>query len=192
MSELAAIETLDEYVDFFQAAAEKSNHRSLHSFRGWYMEDFDPPGKTLLDMGGYTGATAKHYAAQGHQVTSIELADEYCEEFLSNCRGLANIRLVHGLIEDFDEPDSYDACCCTELLHQVFDPEKVVRVGYRSLKPGGLMFVTVPAWVTRTERCRPTMDQMSKWLEMAGFRDVVSYLKPCVERWPQYITMGWK
>lgn len=132
---------LDSIRSKLEMTASKFGHKDLFFFREWYMKEFDPPiGARVLDVGGYVGATANHYMDLGHDVTSIEAAHTFCDQFRKN---VPTADLRECLFEEFDEPEAYDAACCTEVLNLVPDPSRTVEMLHRSLKPGGLVFVTV-------------------------------------------------
>ena len=132
---------LNEIRDKIAAPSFLEKNRKAFYFREWYMSEFKPPkGARILDVGGYVGATAIHYTKLGHEVTSIEGAPLYCAVFRERA---PEIDLRECLFEEFDEPEAYDAACCTEVLNMVDDPAKTVEMLHRSLKPGGLVFVTV-------------------------------------------------
>lgn len=48
-------------------------------------------------------------------------------------------------LDDIPKPDNtYDAVLCTQVLEHVEFPQRVVNEFYRTLKPGGMLFVSVP------------------------------------------------
>ena len=186
---------LTEYQRGLNRVAEMGSHRYLYCFRHWYMDLFDPPkGARLLDLGGYIGATAHHYARLGHDVTAVEGAAELCRRFAENTPQAMRdrCRVVHSLIEEFSEPASYDACCCTEILNLVTDPAEVLKVAYESLRDGGLLFVTVPATPQPSDARRYTPEGLAADVAIAGFGDVSVLEWADRKHTPQTIVRGVK
>lgn len=192
MPQLNEIDSLESYRDCLQAVAILPGHADQFFFRDWYMCDFHPQGHRILDLGGYVGATATHYGRLGFEVTSVEGADAYCTRFRENTADLPTVRLVQGLIEDFDEPNSYDACCCTEILNHVMDPLRVLEVAHRCLVPGGLMFLANPSGHMRVERRLYSLDELYMLMQAAGFHHITAYHKDCSPQANQNIVMGYK
>lgn len=138
------VSSLEAYRKHLDKVASLGNHKDLLVFRGWYMRLFNPsPGSRILDLGGYVGATALHYAEKGHEVVSVEGAKLLCDRFEQNTKHCPAITLVRSLIEDFHTDEPFDACCCTEILNHVVDPAALLKVAYDSLRDGGELFVTV-------------------------------------------------
>ena len=152
--------------------ASKPDNIQICLFRYWYMDLFSPPkGARILDLGGYVGATATYYAANGHEVVAVEGSGEFCDEFKRNVakRGVqGKATVVHSLIEDFSQPDSFDACCCTEILNLVLDPLTILKVAHQSLKDGGLVFATVPKDEQKSGRVLPP-NELESLMKEAGF-----------------------
>ena len=173
MSQSYAVDSLEDYQDHLNYHAELGAHRKLLEFREWYMKFFLPPqGGRILDIGGYTGATAIHYAEKGHEVVSVEAAKVLCEEFRKNTKHLPNVTLVQSLIENYIAKEPFDACCCTEILNHVIDPLILLGVAHKSLKDTAEMFVTV------TNREFPpiphiSQDELGQLLWDAGFNSRV-------------------
>jgi len=177
-------------------------HKDLFGFRSWYMDAFEPPpGARILDLGGYVGATAIHYAKKGHEVVTVEGAQEYIDQMRLNIAAAGDevaqrITPVCCLFENFDGTGynemGFQACTCTEVLNLVQDPARVLQVAHRFLDDGGLLFVTVTLRRLRTSVRSYSTKELKDAVEQAGF-DV----KSCAE-WddgthqPQIICRGHK
>ena len=158
------------------------------------MRLFDPPyGACILDVGGYVGATAIHYASKGHRVTSIEGSPIYCAEFERNVAAAEvgdKIELARCLFEEFRDPAAYDAACCTEVLNHVLDPQQVLRMIGTSLKPGGLVFVTTTQQMGHYDARHYTRESLAEQLAAAGFRADVE-LWADGQHTPQIVARGY-
>ncbi|HEY9143613.1 MAG TPA: bifunctional 2-polyprenyl-6-hydroxyphenol methylase/3-demethylubiquinol 3-O-methyltransferase UbiG [Arenimonas sp.] len=102
-------------------------------------------GARVLDVGCGGGLLSEAMAAQGAQVTALDLAPELVE--------VARLHLLEsGLQVDYrlqsveslaDEvPGSFDAITCMEMLEHVPDPGSVLRACARLLKPGGVLLLS--------------------------------------------------
>lgn len=74
------------------------------------------------------------------------------------------------------EDNSIDCAMATEVLEQCPDPEIVLGEARRVLKPGGLLFVTVPyLWPVHdppSDQHRLTPFALERYLRMSGFADI--------------------
>ncbi len=103
------------------------------------------PGARVLDVGCGGGLLSESLARQGAQVTAIDLAPE-----------LVKVARLHGLesgltvdyrvqaVEDLaaEQPGSFDAITCMEMLEHVPDPAAIVQACGSLLKPGGWLFLS--------------------------------------------------
>ena len=184
MQERNALDSIRAKLEF---EASKPGHKDLFFFREWYMKEFAPPvGARILDIGGYVGATAKHYMDLGHDVTSIEASHTFCEQFRKN---VPTADLRECLLEEFDEPEGYDAASCTEILNMVPDPSAIVEAIHKSLKPGGLVFVTVTERTNRHHMRHYTVTSLRE--QMRDFDVDVKLWGDGIHE-PQIIARGYK
>tara|TARA_R110002020_G_scaffold86363_27_gene212862 strand:- start:26 stop:736 length:711 start_codon:yes stop_codon:yes gene_type:complete len=102
-------------------------------------------GARVLDVGCGGGLLSEAMAAQGAQVTALDLAPELVE--------VARLHLLEsGLQVDYrlqsvesladEAPGSFDAITCMEMLEHVPDPGSVLRACARLLKPGGVLLLS--------------------------------------------------
>lgn len=168
--------SLKEYKEWLEMHARIPGHKHLFFFRDHYMRYFSPPkGARILDVGGFVGATAIHYAKLGHKVTSLEGAKTFATEFRKNVKAkcspaeVKRIRLVNKLIEEFDELEAYDAACMGEILQFMIEPAASLRVLFRALAPGGRAFVAVPQRRGRTARHNINGEELLAMMKGAGF-----------------------
>lgn len=102
-------------------------------------------GARVLDVGCGGGLLSEAMAAQGAQVTALDLAPELVE--------VARLHLLEsGLQVDYrlqsvesladEAPGSFDAITCMEMLEHVPDPGSVLRACAKLLKPGGVLLLS--------------------------------------------------
>lgn len=102
-------------------------------------------GARVLDIGCGGGLLSEALAKEGAQVTAIDLAPE-----------LVKVARLHGLesgvqvdyrvqsAEDLaaEQPGSFDAVTCMEMLEHVPDPGAIIEACRRLLRPGGQLFLS--------------------------------------------------
>ncbi|MFL7979821.1 bifunctional 2-polyprenyl-6-hydroxyphenol methylase/3-demethylubiquinol 3-O-methyltransferase UbiG, partial [Xanthomonas vasicola] len=105
----------------------------------------DLAGARVLDVGCGGGLLSESMARLGAQVTAIDLAPE-----------LVKVARLHSLesgvqvdyrvqsVEDLaaEQPGSFDAVTCMEMLEHVPDPTAIIRACASLLKPGGKLFLS--------------------------------------------------
>jgi 2-polyprenyl-6-hydroxyphenyl methylase/3-demethylubiquinone-9 3-methyltransferase len=99
----------------------------------------------VLDVGCGGGLLSEAMAVQGAQVTGIDLATELVE--IARLHGLETgvavdyrVQTVEALATE--QPASFDAITCMEMLEHVPDPASIIEACARLLKPGGRLFVS--------------------------------------------------
>ncbi len=93
----------------------------------------------FLDLGAGRGDFYKEIQEMLKKYTGIEpsnkmLQDEIIQE---------DFKLIHGNAEEFFEKDTYDVCLLKEVLDHCYEPEKVIKNGFESLKKDGLIIITL-------------------------------------------------
>lgn len=102
------------------------------------------PGSKLLDAGCGTGAMLEEVTSRFGSVYGADGSPEslkFCKK-----RGLTNIKLV-----DFEQKLPYqanyfDAIVCLDVLEHISNDNKLLQNFYRILRPGGRLYLTVPAY----------------------------------------------
>jgi 2-polyprenyl-6-hydroxyphenyl methylase/3-demethylubiquinone-9 3-methyltransferase len=100
-------------------------------------------GQRILDVGCGGGLLSEALAAQGAEVTGIDLATQSLAVAQAHA---ASTGVVVSYVEaDVDDhsvthADSYDIVTCLELLEHVPHPEQLVASCARAVKPNGLVF----------------------------------------------------
>jgi len=123
--------------------------RALHELnpaRLGYVRDRLPlRGARVLDVGCGGGILSEAMAAEGAQVTALDLAPELIDVAQLHLleSGLSvdyRLQSVESLAEA--SPESFDAIACMELLEHVPDPVSVLRACATLLRPGGMLFLS--------------------------------------------------
>lgn len=97
----------------------------------------------ILDVGTGTGVMLGALKRYGRVtgVDSSDIAIKFCQE-----RGYSNV--VSGSAENMSfENNSFDLICAMDLLEHLDNDQKALKEFYRILRPGGFLFVTVPAYM---------------------------------------------
>lgn len=98
----------------------------------------------ILNVGAATGKTSQMLEEFG-EVTSIEY-DQICYEFVKEKLG---INIHQGSITEIQfEDNSYDIVCSFDVVEHVEDDQKAVQELVRVCKKDGLVFISVPAFMS--------------------------------------------
>ncbi|MEO6227126.1 MAG: bifunctional 2-polyprenyl-6-hydroxyphenol methylase/3-demethylubiquinol 3-O-methyltransferase UbiG [Thermomonas sp.] len=123
--------------------------KALHALNparlGYVSERVSLADAAVLDVGCGAGLLSEAMAQAGARVTAIDLAPN-----------LLKVARLHGLetgvkvdyretaVETLasEQPTSFDAITCMEMLEHVPDPASIIQACARLLKPGGQLFVS--------------------------------------------------
>jgi len=100
-------------------------------------------GKRVLDVGCGGGILAEAMAAQGAEVTGIDLAEKPLK--VATLHGMesgsrVDYRLVAAEELALESPATFDVVTCMEMLEHVPDPGSTVKACAQLAKPGGWVF----------------------------------------------------
>jgi SAM-dependent methyltransferase len=100
--------------------------------------------KKILNVGAATGRSTEILQPFG-RVKSLEF-DGPSYEY---CRDILKLDIVQGSVTELPfEDDSFDLVCAFDVIEHVEDDGLAVRELIRVCKPGGIVFVTVPAFMS--------------------------------------------
>lgn len=103
-------------------------------------------GRSVLDIGCWTGGTALLLRAMGAKVHAIEEVRKYadCVRFLQECFAVEGLRVEHASLFELDRADVYDRFDIVHyagVVYHVTDPVLSLRIVYNCLNDGGLCLV---------------------------------------------------
>jgi 2-polyprenyl-6-hydroxyphenyl methylase/3-demethylubiquinone-9 3-methyltransferase len=118
----------------------------INPIRTDYVKKFvDLSDTKLLDVGCGGGVFSESMAANGAQVTAIDLAEESLDVAkLHLYESKHTIDYKNQSVEDFanENESSFDIIVCMEMLEHVPDPQSIVDACAKILKPGGWLFLS--------------------------------------------------
>jgi SAM-dependent methyltransferase len=98
----------------------------------------------IINIGVATGATSEMLGSYG-KVESLEY-DKSCIEFVNQ---RTNLNIKHGSILELAYHDNlFDIVCAFDVIEHVNDDRKAVSEMIRVCKPGGIVCITVPAFMS--------------------------------------------
>lgn len=101
----------------------------------------------ILDAGGGTGFYSIPFAAQGHEITILDISEKMLEKARRNAEKSnvqKRVKTVQGSMDHLNFPDSYfDVVLCHLAFEYVSKPSKTLHEFYRVLKKDGLLSLTV-------------------------------------------------
>jgi 2-polyprenyl-6-hydroxyphenyl methylase/3-demethylubiquinone-9 3-methyltransferase len=124
-----------------------SEFRPLHEINPLRLKWIDAravlAGKRVLDVGCGGGILSEAMAAQGAEVTGIDLSDKALKvaqlHLLESGRQVSYRKVAVEVLAQ-EQPASFDVVTCMEVLEHVPDPASQVAACARLLKPGGHAF----------------------------------------------------
>lgn len=126
----------------------ESEFRPLHQINplrlGWIESYLPMPGKRVLDVGCGGGILADSMARRGAQVVGIDLSTKALKvaqlHAIEAQTPNVEYREISAEAMAAEQPGSFDAVMCMEMLEHVPDPASVVRACQALVKPGGWVF----------------------------------------------------
>lgn len=105
--------------------------------------DRHPPAGPLWDIGGGNGFQASCFERQGHPVVLVEPGEAGCRN--AQRRGVRTV--VQATLESLRLPSSSVAAFSLfDVIEHLIEPKRLLAECIRVLKPGGRLYVTVPAY----------------------------------------------
>lgn len=162
-----------------------SEFRPLHDINptriGWINRHAKLAGKRCIDIGCGGGLVSEGLAANGADVTGIDLSDR--------ALGVARLHLHeshHAIIyrqisaEDcaHEMPSSFDVVTCLEMLEHVPDPASTVKACATLLKPGGTVFFSTLNRTARSYLIAVVGAEYVMRLLPRGTHDYMRFIRP--------------
>lgn len=98
----------------------------------------------ILNVGAATGRSSEMLESFG-QIQSIE----YDQPSYQFCRDVLKMMIDQGSITELPYPDNaYDCVCAFDVVEHVEDHQTAISELFRVCKPGGKIFITVPAFMS--------------------------------------------
>lgn len=135
-----------EYETMYRIEERHWWYRQLRRVLFMHLDRYLPDwrSKAVLDAGCGTGCNLTHLGNPQRNI-GVDLSDDalaFCRQ-----RGLANVQKADVAAMPF-EPDTFDAVISMSVLYHLWvpDPGQVLEEFHRVLKPGGLIFLELPAF----------------------------------------------
>jgi ubiquinone/menaquinone biosynthesis C-methylase UbiE len=134
-----------------------------------------PPGGPIWDIGGGNGFQAMALERSGHSVVMVEPGPAGCR----NARKRGVISVVQATLESLALPaDWVHGISMLDVLEHLGEPRALLRESHRVLRPGGRIYITVPAFsvlwsdedIYAEHERRYRSDTLAADLEQSGFR----------------------
>lgn len=105
----------------------------------------DVRGLKILDVGCGVGTMSLYFAAQGAQVTGVDISPRAIEIAQAAAKdiGLRNVTFLNGEVEK--GRGSYDVVLCSEIVEHVPDESGFLRLIHSNLRKGGTLILTTPS-----------------------------------------------
>jgi 2-polyprenyl-3-methyl-5-hydroxy-6-metoxy-1,4-benzoquinol methylase len=118
----------------------------------------DLRGKTILDIGCWTGVTSLLLAAMGAEVFAIEEVRKYadCVSYLKEAFGITKLTVENMSLYSLDQPeffDRFDMVLYFGVLYHVSDPILSLRIVFNCLKDDGICLLETMAAEKKGSYC---------------------------------------
>ena len=118
------------------------------------------PSGNVLEAGCGAGRLTELLASRGYRVTAVDASKEFVEHARARVEALGLSERVEVLQQDLEhlrlQDESFDGATCGDVLEHVPDDRAAVAAIARTLKPGGVLALTVPAGADR-------LDWLDEW-----------------------------
>jgi 2-polyprenyl-3-methyl-5-hydroxy-6-metoxy-1,4-benzoquinol methylase len=138
-----------QYDDFKNRSKDAYANAKYEILSKWIGKTGEGP-RNILNAGCGSGELSFLLASRGHAVEGIDPGTEYVELAKQQAKqfGLTRCTFDVAGIEEFSEKHTgglYDVVVATDVIEHIKDDVAAVRAMLKLLKPGGDLFITVPA-----------------------------------------------
>jgi cyclopropane fatty-acyl-phospholipid synthase-like methyltransferase len=170
-------------VEFTYSGTELDALAEVRNYYDWVLHHFRPHvGARVVEVGAGIG-TFSRFVLRGTDARELVLIEPAVNNFpVLEQRFAADprARLVHGYLEDVEQPLGADSLIAVNVLEHVPDDARFLTAAHGHLKPGGKILLFVPAmpqlFGTLDEafdhQRRYTRPELHAKLERAGFQDI--------------------
>lgn len=197
----SALEALLKGVEDLSALSPELLERALHE-RCWYhitpfrsaiVRALDiPPAARILEVGCGGGALTRYLGERGFHVVALETSEELAECARTRCKGMSNVEVVSGFLENVVDDKRFDFVICIDpvlVQSEYFDPGvQLLSMCKKMLKPTGTLVLAVGNTLhspggshlePSADQIRgkgASLDQLKHALTSSGFSSFESYL----------------
>lgn len=97
-----------------------------------------------LELGCGGGESTRFLAPLFEHLVVRDGSKEFLEDARAKLTEFDNIEYQYGLFEEMEEIEKYDIIIANYIFEHVDSVEDILKVCYRALKTGGILFITVP------------------------------------------------
>jgi 2-polyprenyl-3-methyl-5-hydroxy-6-metoxy-1,4-benzoquinol methylase len=167
-AQMVARHASEEYAahPYFEKGEEiaKRNILPLHEIALGILSKHLPIGSRVLDVGAGTGDFIE-IAAEHYTVSAIEPSPLLAEKI----RNRMACPVFVGAFEDYHQPESADAVILMDIIEHAADPRKLLAQVRRTLRPGGLVFISTVDSASLLYRLGPIIWKVSKYSRFADY-----------------------
>lgn len=133
-----------EFLDQAVSTYRTTDHPQERTMRDLVLRTFAPyfQGGLGLELGCCDGYLTEKIAARVDRLDVVDGARSFLDALAA--RGLANVRCHYGLFEEHASEERYDWIFASYILEHVDEPQAVLAMARRHLKPQGRLFIVVP------------------------------------------------
>lgn len=133
-------ETQRLYIDYAL-----STNRRGDSVRRQFDTGKGAPHRRVLDIGCGQGGTIRAFSVAGQDAVGVEIDPSLAEYARLNLGPQQDrVKCVDILTCDLDELGTFDLILCSDVIEHVGDPDAMIAIAARLLRPGGTFVLQVP------------------------------------------------
>lgn len=173
-------EFLENLVDNYITSDDSPYLRFMRELEIKECKKYMSPGGIALELGCEIGYMTSMISPLVKKLDVVEGSSKFIKE--AKKRELPNVKFYNCLFEDFIGYEQYDYVFMSHVLEHLIDPQQVLQIVKRCLKPNGKLFVIVPNGNAASRRLAQSMGLIDDRFALTpndirgGHRRVYSYL----------------